>query len=309
LNQKLARPASGRGWEAFHCLDAGLSSRTPSASLGTARKDQNGYEPDFADCFNGRLDPPARGREPAQPHTVMSAENLFATTRWSVVLEAAEPDAPRAAAALDELCRAYWKPLYVYVRRCGHGPHDAEDLTQGFLAGLLANHALRTVAPVKGRFRSFLLASLKHYLANEWDKARTQKRGNGHAPIALDDPAVEQRYLLEPVDELNPERIYDRHWAFTVLDRIKERLRAEYAVASKSGRFGHLAGFLPGESRVGSQADAARALGTTEGAFKVEVHRLRQRYRQLLREEVARTVGSPDEIDEELRHLIAIVSE
>jgi RNA polymerase sigma-70 factor (ECF subfamily) len=238
-----------------------------------------------------------------------SAENLFATTRWSVVLEAAEPGAPRGAAALDELCRVYWKPLYVYIRRRGHGPHDAEDLTQGFLARLLANHALRTVAPVKGKFRSFLLASLKHYLANEWDKAQTQKRGHGQATITLDDPAVEKCYQLEPANGLTLERIYDRHWAFTVLEQAKRRLHDEYALAAKAGRFEYLAGFLPGERSACSQAAAAGELGMSEGAFKVEVHRLRQRFARLVREEVARTVGGAEETESELRYLITIVSE
>jgi RNA polymerase sigma-70 factor (ECF subfamily) len=236
-------------------------------------------------------------------------ENLFATTRWNVVLEATDPGAPHGPAALEELCRIYWKPLYAYIRRCGYNPQDSEDLTQGFLARLLHNHALRTVAPVKGKFRSFLLASLKNYLANEWDRTQTQKRGRGRALVDLNDPIVEQGYALEPADELTPERIYDRHWAFTVLGRVKERLRGEYALTSKSERFMHLVGFLPGERSVCSQASAARELCMTEGAFKVEVHRLRQRYRKILREEVARTVVRPEEIDEELRHLIAIVSE
>jgi len=236
-------------------------------------------------------------------------ENLFATTRWNVVLQATEPGAPRGAEALDELCRAYWKPLYAYIRRCGYSPHDSEDLTQGFLARLLENHGLRTVAPVKGKFRSFLLASLKNYLANEWDRAQTQKRGCGQALMDLNDPIVEQSYALEPANELTPERIYDRHWAFTVLGQVKESLCEEYALALKSERFVYLVGFLPGERSVYSRASAARELGMTEGAFKVEVHRLRQRYGKLLREEVARTVSRPEEIDEELRHLIAIVSE
>jgi RNA polymerase sigma-70 factor (ECF subfamily) len=238
-----------------------------------------------------------------------SEENLFATTRWNVVLEAAEPGAPRGAAALDELCRAYWKPLYVYVRRCGHSPHDAEDLTQGFLARLLAHHALRTVAPMKGKFRSFLLASLKHYVANEWDKAQTQKRGNGQMPVTLEDPAAEEYYQLEPANGLTLERIYDRHWAFTVLAQAKLRLRDEYARAAKAGRFEYLAGFLPGERSACPQAAAAEELGMSEGAFKVEVHRLRQRFGKLVRDEVARTVGSAEDIESELNYLITIVSE
>jgi RNA polymerase sigma-70 factor (ECF subfamily) len=238
-----------------------------------------------------------------------SEENLFATTRWNVVMQAAESSAPHSAAALDELCRAYWKPLYAYVRRSGYGPHDSEDLTQGFLARLLANQALRTVAPVKGKFRSFLLASLKNYLANEWDRAQTQKRGSGQVLIGLDDPAVEESYGREPVDGLTPEMIYDRHWAFTVLEKVKKRLREEYLLASKSERFQFLACFLPGERTPWPQAIAARKLGMSEGAFKVEVHRLRQRYRKALREEVAQTVSGPEGVDEELRHLIAIVSQ
>jgi len=240
---------------------------------------------------------------------MVCAENLFATTRWNVVLQAAEPGRPRGAAALDELCCSYWKPLYAYVRRCGYSPHDSEDLTQGFLARLLEKHALRSVAPVKGKFRSFLLASLKNYLANEWDKAKTQKRGCCPTLVDVNDPVVERSYTLEPASELTPERIYDRHWAFTVLNQVKQRLREEYTFASKSVRFRCLVAFLPGERNAQSQTEAARELRMTEGAFKVEVHRLRQRFRALLREEIARTVGRPEETDDELRHLIAIVSE
>lgn len=236
-------------------------------------------------------------------------ETRFATTCWTVVLDAASISSPQAAAALNDLCQTYWKPLYAYLRRCGHSAQDAEDLTQGFLAHLLANQALRTVSPLKGKFRSFLLASLKNYLANERGKAIARKRGCGQPCLALDDPSVEQSYLREPVDHLSPDKIYERHWAHTLLEQVRRRLRDEYAAAAKSDRFELLAGFLPGEQSPVTQAVAAQRLGMSEGAFKVEAHRLRQRFRAALRDEVAHTVSRPEEIDEELRHLIRIVSQ
>ncbi|MBI2927224.1 MAG: sigma-70 family RNA polymerase sigma factor [Verrucomicrobia bacterium] len=233
----------------------------------------------------------------------------FATTRWNVVLAAAQPTAPNAAAALNELCQAYWKPLYAYLRRCGYSTHDAEDLTQAFLADLLSRDGLKGVGPHKGKFRSFLLVSLKNFLANEWARSHAQKRGGGQPLIALDAPAAEQGVQREPVDGLNPERIFDRRWAYTILEQVRARLRTEAAAAGKGERFNLLAGFLPGEPSELSQAAAAQRLAISEGAFKVEVHRLRQRFRELLRAEVAHTVSSPAEIDDELRYLIAVVSE
>ena len=236
-------------------------------------------------------------------------ETSFATTRWNVVLEAADAAAPDGVAAFNELCLAYWKPLYVYLRRSGLSVQDAEDVTQGFLTHLLTHQGLRSVAPHKGRFRSFLLVSLKNFLANERDRARTCKRGGGAVQVALGNVGAERDYQLEPVDDLSPDRLYERHWAHTVLSQARKCLRAEYAENSRIDRFQCLEGFLPGEQPAVSQAVAARWLGTSEGTFRVELHRFRHRYCEMIRAEVARTVGSHEEIDQELRHLIRIVSE
>jgi RNA polymerase sigma factor (sigma-70 family) len=234
---------------------------------------------------------------------------FFATTQWRVVLEASDRDAGLASGALEELCRKYWEPLYAYLRRLGCTPPDAEDLTQGFLARLLAKDGLRAVHPRKGKFRSFLLVSLKHYLANEGDKLRAQKRGGGHVLIPLDDHEAEEGYKLEPADQLTPEKIYDRRWAYAVLEQTRRRLAEEYTKPGKRERFHRLAAFLPGERPAVAQAQIAKELGMSEGAVKVEVHRLRQRYAAILRRVVAQTVGGSEEVDEELRYLIDIVSE
>lgn len=252
----------------------------------------------------------SRLNEPGSADRLMFQDRaLFETTRWNTVIEAADAEAPHATEAFNELCQVYWRPLYVYLRRYGLGAPDAEDLTQGFLAHLLANQALRTVTPRKGKFRSFLLASLKNFLANERDKAHAQKRGGGELQIALSDPSVERCYQLEPVDHFTPDRIYERHWAHTVLDQAKKRLREEYTLGSKGERFEYLVGFLPGEQPPVSQAVAASRLCISEGAFRVELHRFRQRFGELLRVEIAQTVISRQEINEELRYLIEIVSE
>jgi RNA polymerase sigma factor (sigma-70 family) len=222
------------------------------------------------------------------------------------VLAAADGRAsPRAAEAMEELCRAYWFPLYAYVRRRGHETHEAEDLTQEFFLRLLAKNCLAGVDRRKGKFRAFLLASLKHFLANEWDRCHAEKRGGGQTAISLDALKAESRYQLEPAHNLTPERLFERQWAIAVLDRVLARLQAEFAAEGKQAAFERLKPFLAAGRHSGGYAQVAAELEMTEGAVKTAVHRLRRRYRQLLRDEIAQTVAGPEEIDEEIRYLLA----
>ncbi len=243
-----------------------------------------------------------------QPETALKAAREFATTRWSVVIAAGSPSSPKSAAALSHLCQAYWYPLYAFVRRQGHSAHDAQDLTQEFFARLLEKNYLAAVSREKGRFRSFLLASLKHFLANEWDKARALKRGGGQEIIHLDAHDAETRYHLEPKEVQSADKIYERRWAMTLLDRVLERLREEQVAAGKAEQFELMKTCLMGERAAQPYAELAGQLKMTEGNVKVIVHRLRQRYRELLRSEIAETVASPADVDEELRQLFAALS-
>jgi RNA polymerase sigma-70 factor (ECF subfamily) len=231
----------------------------------------------------------------------------FATTHWSEVLAAGEAASPQADDALARLCRAYWYPLYAYVRRQGHSSADAEDLTQEFFARLLEKNFLKAAAPEKGRFRSFLLIALKRFLANEWERARAQKRGGGNAPLELDAVSAEERYRLEPVDEASGDRIYERRWALTLLDQVLQRLHDEAARAGKGAQFELLKTFLYGEKSALPQTEIGAQLGLSESAVKSAVHRLRQRYREVLRQEVAHTVASPADVEDELRHLLKVL--
>src|SRR5687768_4216762 len=235
--------------------------------------------------------------------THRSAPGNFSATRWSVVLAAAAD--PRGAHdALAALCRAYWYPLYAFLRRRGISAHDAEDLTQGFFAQLLARGGLAHVDRAKGRFRTFLLGSLKHFLRDERDRANALKRGGGEPLVALDAADAEQRYALEPRDDLTPDRLYDRRWALAVIDRALERLRAEYVAAGKETLFAELQPTLTAGSRAKSYREIAVVLAMEEGAVKVAAHRLRQRYGSALRAEIAETVSSPEEVAAELRQLL-----
>ena len=234
-----------------------------------------------------------------------AAGPVFATTRWSMVLRA-RGDSSGAPESLAALCEAYWYPLYAFVRRQGHPPHDAQDLTQEFFARLLAKSWLAGVGRERGKFRSWLLASLKHFLANEWDRAQALKRGGQTTLVSFDDRSAEARYRREPADLETADKLYDRRWALTLLDRVLARLREESAQSGKLAQFDALKGALTGEKT--PYAEIAIALETTEGAIKVAVHRLRERYRALLRAEIGETVATPAEIDEELRHLLAALS-
>ena len=228
----------------------------------------------------------------------------FATTHWSLVLAAGERDAERAREALAELCRAYWYPLYAFVRSRGSPPEEAEDLTQAFFVHVLEKDALRQVDPSKGRFRSFLLASFRNFQADEWTRQRAEKRGGGVAPLSLDAEAVEDRYALEPAHDLTPERIFERQWAVTVIEQAVARLQERYVRSGKQDHFETLKIFLS-EKRPVPHADVARRLGLSELAVKVVVHRFRKRFRDALREEIAQTVATEQDVDTELRFLQA----
>jgi len=230
----------------------------------------------------------------------------FTTTHWSMVLEAQGPTAA-AQEALDKLCRTYWRPIYGFVRRQGVGPEEAKDLTQGFFALLLERRDLDTVRKEKGRLRSYLLTSVKHFLMNERNRAMAIKRGEGQRLIPLEEFRERERAGFEPADTLTSDQVYERRWALTVLDQVLARLGDEYRAAGKMALFDQLQKSLTDEPDRPSQADTAHEFGMTENAVKQACHRLRQRYRQLLREEIAHTVMVPGDIEDELRHLIAVL--
>ncbi|HWV98468.1 MAG TPA: hypothetical protein VNZ64_02130 [Candidatus Acidoferrum sp.] len=232
----------------------------------------------------------------------------FVTTHWSAVLTAGKRDSTRAQAALAGLCETYWYPLYAYVRRRGYGPEDAQDLTQEFFGRLLQRNWLAPADRQRGRFRTFLLAALSHFLANEWDKAQAQKRGGAVRFVPLQLDSAETRYGQEPPDPLTPEQCYERRWALALLDRVLSLLHDESAAAQKLELFETLKPCLLGDRQNQPYAMLAKKLGLTEGGVKVAVHRLRQRYRLLLREEIAHTVATPAEVDEEMRYLVTVLA-
>jgi RNA polymerase sigma factor (sigma-70 family) len=230
----------------------------------------------------------------------------FATTHWSVVLTA-QGQSTEAKAALEKLCRTYWWPLYGFVRRQGYKPEDAQDLTQAFFARLLERRDLETVRREKGRLRSYLLASLKNFLAKARHREMTVKRGEGRPLISLEDLLARERADQEPAHKLSADRIYERRWALTLLEQVLARLRAEYEAAGKLPLFDRLKELLAGESSQPSQAAIASEMRMTENAVKQAFHRLRYRYRQLLHEEIAHTVAVPDDVEDELRHFMAVL--
>ena len=230
--------------------------------------------------------------------------DVFATTRWTVVLAAGGPGSPSADVALEELCRTYWYPLYVYVRHRGHSPEDSEDLTQAFFSRFLAKNYLAGLDSNRGRFRAFLLASLKHFLANEWDRSQRQKRGGGAALLSLDYHGADTRYQIDPPDNLSPDKLYDRAWATTLLERVIARLREENQNEERAGHFEQLKSYLMvGASDIPYTA-AAGALAMSEGTVRVAVHRLRRRYRELLKQEIIQTLADPSQAEEEMRALM-----
>ena len=227
----------------------------------------------------------------------------FDTTRWSLIAAARSDDPDAAQAALSTLCEAYWYPLYAYIRRWGADPDAARDLTQGFFASLLERRDIEHVSPERGRFRTFLLASAKHFLLNEAVHARAAKRGGGVSPIPLAFDEAEGRYRFEPVDQATPETLYERRWALTLLDRVIAVVQTKWKQAGRGPEFEVLKASLLGDGPAGGYAAVARQLGSTEGAVKVAVHRLRKTFRAELREAIAETVSDPADVDEELTYL------
>ena len=232
---------------------------------------------------------------------------VFATTHWTVVLTAGRNETTHAGAALEKLCQTYWYPLYGYIRRRGHSPEDAQDLTQAFFTRLLERQWIGRADREKGKFRSFLLSALNNFLADEWDRARAQKRGGGVAPLPLQFDTAETRYSFEPADQTTPEQLYERRWALALLEEVLRRLAEEHKKDERSEYFAALNPCLVGDRAALPYADLATKLGVTEGTIKSAVHRMRQRYRELLREEIANTVAGPEEVDAELQHLFTIL--
>ena len=233
----------------------------------------------------------------------------FVTTRWSVVLAAGtELSSSGAREALTTLCEMYWYPLYAFLRSRGYGAEDAQDLTQAFFARLLEKDTIGHADPARGRFRSFLLTALKNFAANEHDRQSARKRGGGSHLVSLESGSAEDRFQLEPPSDETPETVFDRRWALTLLDRVMSRLKAEARRDGKTPSFDGLKTYLTGDQPQLTYAQTASALGLSEGAAKVAVHRLRRRFRDLVRDEIAQTVSSPEEIEDELRHLRSSVS-
>jgi RNA polymerase sigma factor (sigma-70 family) len=245
-------------------------------------------------------------REPSEGFR--SSSSRFYTTHWSLVLTAQEKASPASAEAMELLCRTYWYPLYAYVRRQGHNSHDAQDLTQEFFSRLLEKGYLHAAASEKGRFRTFLLVALQRFLANEWDRARALKRGGGRTHVPLDAAEAESRYQTEPADSMTPERIFERRWAVTVLEQTLVRLRAEYERLQRLPEFERLKEFLTAERGTIPYGEVAAALGVSAGAARAAVHRLRKRFRELFREQIAQTVSNPDDLEDELRYVVAALS-
>jgi DNA-directed RNA polymerase specialized sigma24 family protein len=238
-------------------------------------------------------------------NSTSGGDRQFAVTRWSLVLAAGRRSSPDSRQALEVLCGTYWYPLYAYGRRRVADRHEAQDLTQAFFASLLERGALAAANRERGRFRSFLLTSFQHFLADEWDKAKAQKRGGGRRPLQLDFASGESRYSREPVDEVTPERLYEKQWALTFLDHVLRRLGDEYAAKGKSAQFEAIKPLLAGRGEKPGYEAAASRLGIGEPAVKVAVHRARRRYREILRAEIVQIVSGPEEVDDEIRHLRA----
>jgi DNA-directed RNA polymerase specialized sigma24 family protein len=240
-----------------------------------------------------------------KPDSFRPASRRFATTQWSLVLAAGRRSSPKSDEALATLCAAYWYPLYASVRSQGYTADNAQDLTQEFFARLLARNDFAAADRTKGRFRSYLSAALKHFLANARDHARACKRGDGRVPISLDFEIAEGRFSREPTHTLTAEKAFARRWALTLLDQVLARLRKEFVTAGKGASFDRLKDFISGENDAASYADVAVAMKMTEGAVKVAVHRLRRRYRTLLRREISQTVADPSAVDDEIRELFS----
>jgi len=233
----------------------------------------------------------------------------FTTTHWSVVLAAGRDDSPQAATALDRLCQTYWYPLYAFARRSGLTEPDAQDATQSFFTHLLEKSLLARADPQRGRFRTFLLTSFKNHLGQARLKAAAQKRGGGVEIFSLDDTAAEERYRREPVDPQSPDRLYERRWAIALIEKVLGQLESDYAAAGKATLFAAIKPYLTGDRGTSTGRELGQQLGVREGTARVALHRLRERYAELFRAEVAQTVATPEELEEELRHIRDILAE
>ena len=239
----------------------------------------------------------ARSEQPDRPNAA------FATTRWSIVVAAGHRSSPDSQRALESLCQAYWYPLYAYVRRRVTDVSEAQDLTQAFFAELLEKNYVESATPERGRFRAFLLTAFKHFLSRQWEKARAKKRGGGRAPISLDFDMADSRFSTELASGLTAEQIYEQQWALALLQQTLERLESDFVGVGKALQFQTLKGFMIGEHSGTTYAAAAARLNMTEAAAKMAASRMRRRYRQLMRDEIAQTVSGPDEVDDEIRKL------
>ncbi len=244
----------------------------------------------------------------ASASTPHAPRPVFVTTHWSLVLSARDRQSPQSAAALEKLCRAYWYPLYAYARRAGQSKENAEDLTQAFFAQLLEKKFLDSVQQERGRFRSFLLVALKRFMTNEWQRAHAQKRGGFQAQISLDTELAERKFQSEITSlEIPPDRAFERRWALTLLEQTMLRLRAEFESAEKTSEFEQLKTFLTADKKEIPYAKVAEEIGMSESALRVAVHRLRKRYRELFREEIAHTLADGESVEDELRHLLSVL--
>ncbi len=243
---------------------------------------------------------------PEESEAGLAPREAFVTTHWSAVLRAGQPNTADAEAALGELCRAYWLPLYAFVRRKGHSPEAAQDLTQGFFAKLLEKNYLRTADPSKGRFRTFLLTALKGYLANDWDRSHAAKRGGFQSIVELDQAAAESIIAPQLADSASPDVLFERQWAVTLLESVMRQLEQEYVETGRTKLFQHLARTLTREEDARPYAVIASELELSEAAIKTAARRLRLRYQELLREEIGRTVATREDIEEELRYLFGL---
>lgn len=243
------------------------------------------------------------------PPPYRASDDIFATTHWTVVLAAGQRHTPQSDHALEELCRTYWFPLYAYVRRRVHSKHDAEDLTQAFFAQLLARNDFADLNREQGRFRAFLLASLKHFLINHWKRGCAQKRGAGNTMLSMDWETADSQFEIAAGNDSNPERAFDREWAMALLGRVLDRLRVESEKEDRADLFKELRVFLTAGKGARPYHEAAEALGMEEGAVRVAVHRFRKRYRQLLRDEILNTLSDASQVDEEMRALFGAFSD
>jgi len=246
----------------------------------------------------------ANSSKPATPNS----DARFATTRWTVVLAAGSPDSSRYREALETLCRTYWFPLYAYLRRTGSSTHEAEDYTQGFFTQMLEKQYLKDIEPEPGRFRSFLLVALKRFVSDQRARAHATKRGGSRKVLPLDFQAAEAQYALEPTHDLSPEKLFDKSWALALLEQTVVRLEEELADMGRKNLFESLKAYLGGRTDAAPYREIAANLDMTEDAVKSAVYRLRRRYREILRDEIAQTVATPQEADEEIRHLFGALA-